>query len=211
MSNIDSLILNTNTLGLESCTEIVALAFSNPSRARGFYGLILQRHFTSKNNIVFPRLKYLLVLCFILLLSACASNHVPVKLHTVDSTINIKQALYAQFSAWKSVNYRLGGLSKNGIDCSGLVYLTFRDNFGIELPRTTEQQLLSGETVDDQTDLKVGDLVFFKTGIWQRHVGIYLEQNKFLHVSTRKGVIISHLDNPYWRKRYWQAVRVLAS
>ena len=119
--------------------------------------------------------------------------------------------MYSQFSAWKSVNYRLGGLSKNGIDCSGLVYLTFRDNFGIELPRSTEQQRLSGQTVDDQAALKPGDLVFFKTGIWQRHVGIYLEQNKFLHVSTRKGVIISHLDNPYWRKRYWQAVRVLAS
>ena len=110
---------------------------------------------------------------------------------------------------WKSVNYRFGGLSKDGIDCSGFVYLTFRDKFDIELPRTTKQQLLSGQTIDDQADLKAGDLVFFKTGIWQRHVGIYLEQKKFLHVSTRKGVIISRLDNPYWRKKYWQAVRIL--
>ena len=146
-----------------------------------------------------------------MILSACASNQVPVRLHPVASTINVKQVLYAQYAEWEAVNYRLGGLSKNGIDCSGLVYLTFRDQFDIELPRTTEQQLLSGEDVDDQADLKAGDLVFFKTGIWQRHVGIYLEHRKFLHVSTRKGVIISRLDSPYWHKRYWQAVRVLAS
>ena len=161
--------------------------------------------------IIFHKPKYLLITYFLLFLSSCTSNHIPVKLHTVASTTNIKQELYAQFSAWKFVNYSLGGLSKNGIDCSGLVYLTFRDRFGIELPRTTKQQLLSGKTIDDQADLKAGDLVFFKTGIWQRHVGIYLEQKKFLHVSTKKGVSISHLDNPYWRKRYWQAIRVLAS
>ena len=211
MSNIDTLILNTDTTGLGSCAEIVALAFSDQSRTGGFHGLIPAALFTSKKISIFPKLKSLLALYFILLLSSCANNHVPVKLHTVASTTNIKQELYAQFSAWKSVNYRLGGLSKDGIDCSGLVYLTFRDKFGIELPRSTEQQLLSGETIDDQAGLTAGDLVFFKTGIWQRHVGIYLEHKKFLHVSTRNGVIISRLDNPYWQKRYWQAVRVLAS
>jgi len=161
--------------------------------------------------IIFYKPKYLLITCFLLFLSSCTSNHIPVKLHKDSPITNIKQALYAQLSEWKSVKYRFGGLSKNGIDCSGLVYLTFRDNFNIELPRTTKQQVLSGETVDDQEDLKAGDLVFFKTGIWQRHVGIYLEQKKFLHVSTKKGVSISRLDNSYWRKRYWQAIRVLDS
>lgn len=159
--------------------------------------------------IIFYKPKYLLITCFLLFLSSCTSNHIPVKPHTVASKTHIKQTLYSQFVEWKSVNYRFGGLSKDGIDCSGFVYLTFRDKFDIELPRTTKQQLLSGQTIDDQADLKAGDLVFFKTGIWQRHVGIYLEQKKFLHVSTRKGVIISRLDNPYWRKKYWQAVRVL--
>ena len=198
-------------MALDSCTEIVELAFIDQSRRGSFNGYISVALFTPKNNIIFPKLKDILVISCILLLSACASNHAPVRLHTVASTTNIKQALYAQFSTWKSVNYRLGGLSKNGIDCSGLVYLTFRDQFNIELPRSTEQQLLSGETVDDQAALKTGDLVFFKTGVWQKHVGIYVEKNKFLHVSTRKGVIISRLDNPYWLKRYWQGVRVLAS
>ena len=178
-----------------------------------FHALISTAFFTSKNSVVlnFLKLKYLLVISFILLLPACTSNHVPVRTHTIASTTNIQQVLYAQYSEWTSVNYRLGGLSKNGIDCSGLVYLTFLENFGIELPRSTEQQVLSGDIVDDQADLRAGDLVFFKTGIWQRHVGIYLEQKKFLHVSARKGVIISSLDSPYWRKRYWQAVRILDS
>ncbi len=129
----------------------------------------------------------------------------------IFSSSSVKQILYAQFSEWESVKYRLGGLSRDGIDCSGFVYLTYRDNFSIQLPRTTEQQLQRGVKVNTQADLKAGDLVFFKTGIWQRHVGIYLEKRKFLHVSTKKGVIISHLDNPYWKKRYWSAIRVLNS
>ena len=158
---------------------------------------------------IFYNPKYLLITCFLLFISSCTSNHIPVKPHTVASKTNIKQTLYTQFMEWKSVKYRFGGLSKDGIDCSGFVYLTFRDSFGIELPRTTKQQLLSGETINDQADLKAGDLVFFKTGMQKRHVGIYLEKNKFLHVSTKNGVSISRLDNSYWRKRYWQAVRVL--
>ena len=100
--------------------------------------------------IIFHKPKYLLITYFLLFLSSCTSNHIPVKLHTVASTTNIKQELYAQFSAWKFVNYSLGGLSKNGIDCSGLVYLTYRDRFGIELPRTTKQQQNTGKTIDDQ-------------------------------------------------------------
>ena len=114
----------------------------------------------------FYNYKYLLITFFLLFISSCTSNpipikpHIPVKSQPVVLKKNIKQVLYEQFSAWKSVKYRFGGLSKNGIDCSGFVYLTFRDNFNIKLPRTTKQQVLSGKTID-RDDLKAGDLVFF--------------------------------------------------
>jgi len=161
--------------------------------------------------VTYKTLKIILVTAYIFFLTGCANNHVGVGTDKIFSSSSVKQILYAQFSEWESVKYRLGGLSRDGIDCSGFVYLTYRDNFSIQLPRTTEQQLQRGVKVNTQADLKAGDLVFFKTGIWQRHVGIYLEKRKFLHVSTKKGVIISHLDNPYWKKRYWSAIRVLNS
>jgi lipoprotein Spr/probable lipoprotein NlpC len=57
-------------------------------------------------------------------------------------------------------------------------------------------------------DLRAGDLVFFRTGKTSNHVGIYLEKNKFLHASQKKGVIISRLDNVYWKSSYWKSVRI---
>jgi len=57
-------------------------------------------------------------------------------------------------------------------------------------------------------ELRAGDLVFFNTEFKGRHVGIYLEEGRFLHVSTKRGVMISSLGEDYWRERYWQSRRV---
>jgi len=151
------------------------------------------------------------IFIFSLLISACASNPSKIKTTTSHLSSNVTQTLYAQYAEWKSVKYKWGGISKSGIDCSGFVYRTFADKFNIKLPRTTKQQVNSGTTINHQSELNAGDLIFFKTGIYQRHVGIYLKNRKFLHVSTSKGVTISHLDNSYWRKKYWTAIRVLYS
>jgi len=121
----------------------------------------------------------------------------------------VKQALYAQFEQWRAVKYKNGGLSRDGVDCSGFVYLTFNSRLGIELPRSTDQQVTQGKTIS-QRDLVPGDLVFFRTGKSTRHVGIYLEDGKFLHASTEKGVMISRLTDAYWAKAYWKSIRVSA-
>jgi len=123
------------------------------------------------------------------------------------SAESVRSALYDQLDAWRGVRYRLGGLSTSGVDCSGFVYLTFRRRFGIDLPRTTRRQAGSGRYVS-RRHLQPGDLVFFKTGIFTRHVGIYIESGRFLHVSTKRGVMVSNLEDSYWRKRYWKAVRI---
>ena len=115
-----------------------------------------------------------------------------------------RQILYAQYQEWRAVRYRPGGLSKSGIDCSGFVYVTFRDRFGIALPRSSDEQVQIGRRIDE-TELRTGDLVFFRTGRNDRHVGIFLEDRKFLHASTLKGVMISSLDDIYWSKEYWRA------
>lgn len=125
----------------------------------------------------------------------------------LSHTEKIKRILYSQFRGWRSVRYKAGGLSKKGIDCSGFVYITFLQKLGIRLPRTTELQAGIGPAVR-KGRLRAGDLVFFKTGIKVRHVGIYIEDGKFLHASTSRGVTISSLDNSYWSDTYWKSVRI---
>ena len=119
----------------------------------------------------------------------------------------VKASLYQQHQEWKGIPYRLGGMSRRGIDCSALVYLIYRDLMGIQLPRTTRYQALAGEAIK-QGQLRPGDLVFFRTGRRGRHVGIYIEEGKFLHASVSRGVTISHLSNDYWKNRYWRARRL---
>lgn len=114
--------------------------------------------------------------------------------------------LYQQHASWHGTPYRIGGNSRSGIDCSGFVQVTYRDLFAVDLPRTTTQQFRSGPHIS-RTDLQTGDLVFFRQG---RHVGIYLENHKFLHASTSRGVMISDIRNPYWTRHYWRAVSVLS-
>lgn len=112
--------------------------------------------------------------------------------------------LYQQHQIWRGTPYRLGGNSRAGIDCSAFVQLTFDNLFNIQLPRTTSQQKRIGKQIG-RSDLQAGDLVFFRDG---RHVGIYLEDDRFLHASTRLGVTISRMDNVYWSRYYWRSIRV---
>jgi cell wall-associated NlpC family hydrolase len=116
------------------------------------------------------------------------------------------EKLLAQYQEWKGTRYRMGGLSKTGVDCSGFVLLAFRHQFGIELPRSTREQNTLGQDIK-RDQLIIGDLVFFRTGR-NNHVGIYLGEEQFLHASTRAGVKISKLSEPYWKRNYWKAKRL---
>ena len=117
------------------------------------------------------------------------------------------EALKKHFISWKGTRYRYGGLSRKGVDCSGFTLLTYKELFGTNLPRTVKEQVKKGKKVQ-RSSLQPGDLVFFKTGVFQKHVGIYLEKDRFMHASRSSGVMISRLDNSYWNKRYWQAKRI---
>ncbi|HET8807983.1 MAG TPA: NlpC/P60 family protein [Methylophaga sp.] len=170
-------------------------------------------------NTIFFTAKRLSVAVWLLLalsLSACQSTP-KVAVHdrvAVSPPLSQAQAkrqdplltkLYQQYEKWYGTPYRIGGNSRSGIDCSGFVQATYRDLFGINLPRTTSQQFRSGPHVN-RADLQPGDLVFFRHG---RHVGIYLENQKFLHASTSNGVMISDIRNPYWTRHYWRSISVL--
>ncbi|WP_345972441.1 C40 family peptidase [Sulfurimonas diazotrophicus] len=115
--------------------------------------------------------------------------------------------LYPFQTKWHHVPYRYGGTGPRGIDCSAFVQQAYRELFGIRLPRTTRQQASCGSAVSRQ-QLQAGDLVFFRTSGRDRHVGIYLEAGKFMHVSTKYGVMISSMDKPYWQRHYWTTRRI---
>jgi cell wall-associated NlpC family hydrolase len=162
---------------------------------------------------------YKLVVVFVctILLTACSTTthygsknpSVKVAAERIDlsDTHKVKQILNQQYKDWRHVQHRMGGVSKNGIDCSGLVYQTYRTKLGFDIPRSTEYQSKVGRSIQ-KGQLRAGDMVFFKTGIFTRHVGMYIDKGNFLHVSSSKGVMISSLENPYWTSAYWKAQRI---
>lgn len=108
------------------------------------------------------------------------------------------------------VPYRLGGSTLKGIDCSAFVKKIY-EVFNVHLPRTTWEQIRFGKRVG-KNELEEGDLVFFKVPTRRasnRHVGIYIGNNEFVHASSRnKEVRIDNLDAPYFSKRFINGVRV---
>lgn len=156
-----------------------------------------------------------LCLCWALLLSGCASTapvhtvtaHTHSKSVSLTNTRVVKSRLYAQLREWRGVRYREGGMSKRGVDCSGFVHLTFRERLGLNIPRSTELLQKAGHRISRKA-LRAGDLVFFKTGISKHHVGIYVENGKFIHASSSRGVMMSNMHNVYWARHYWKAERL---
>lgn len=129
-------------------------------------------------------------------------------LRSLPSDTPRSQLLASHFEDWRGVRHRYGGLSKRGIDCSGFVQVTYASVFDINLPRSTKDQAKLGKGITPYR-LAVGDLVFFKIGWRQRHVGIYIGNNQFIHASSKRGVAKSSLASPYWSKRFWKARRPL--
>lgn len=137
-----------------------------------------------------------------------ASKSTPL-VNPVDLTnlSKVKGHLLNQYKAWKGTPYQYGGSSRHGVDCSAFVQNTFYSQLGYKLPRTTGTQLKMGLKVA-KSDLKVGDIVFFKTGYKSLHNGIYIGGSEFIHASSSKGVTISNLENQYWQKNYLTSIRV---
>lgn len=121
--------------------------------------------------------------------------------------------LIAKASENLGVRYRGGGTDRNGFDCSGLMFTTFR-NIEMTLPRSSSDMAANSGVKIDRSQAQKGDLIFFTTrGRWVGHVGLITEiledEIKFIHSSTSSGVIISSTKEPYYAKRFVQINRVL--
>jgi lipoprotein Spr len=118
--------------------------------------------------------------------------------------------LLQKIDEWWGTPYALGGNSKRGVDCSYFTLDVMNAIYNTNLKRTAAEQYTQSEKID-WSDLKEGDLIFFKTDGSRSisHVGIYMTNNKFAHASTSQGVTISDLSEPYWQKRLYSLGRVL--
>lgn len=115
--------------------------------------------------------------------------------------------------SYLDVAYSYGGSDARGMDCSGLVYRVFLEAAGTRLPRTVAELYAYGMKIDGP--LLPGDLVFFNTdGQTPSHVGIYIGSRQMIHTASQgheTGVIISSLEELYYRQRYLQGRRILPS
>lgn len=160
---------------------------------------------------------YFLFAIFSLSLTACSSNRSAstglISSKIVKSSLNDQIMAIANLSEhqrdWQGTRYRLGGNDRHGIDCSGFMQLTFRELFGIYIPRTTTEQASYGTEIA-KSEVRTGDLVFFNTGRGpnSKHVGVYVKNGLFLHASTKGGVIYSDMNSPYWTRTFWQVRRL---
>jgi hypothetical protein len=115
------------------------------------------------------------------------------------------EKLYGFIDNWIGVPYRIGGIDKKGVDCSGFIFLLEKEVFNKDLTRTARTMAEKIKRKYEQ-DLEEGDLVFFDfDGQKFSHVGFYLHNNKFVHASTSKGVIISDLKDPWYYKYFTRA------
>jgi len=118
------------------------------------------------------------------------------------------QALIRSIDRWLGTPYAYGGNNTNGTDCSGLVQNIYKEVYGFQVERSSVGIWKQSQVINKE-DLTEGDLVFFKINTPKvGHVGLYIGHGYFVHASTKKGVIISHLDEKYYHQYYFSAGRI---
>lgn len=141
------------------------------------------------------------------------NKEIVLDIHPVKDTLfTFADEIIEAAKKYMGVPHCMGGISMRCIDCSGLVLNVFASK-GIELPHNAEAQSKLGKLVKSKDSLEKGDIVFFKgsykTNHFITHSGIYAGNNSFIHASVGSGVTITSLDDPWWRKKYVFAKRIL--
>jgi probable lipoprotein NlpC len=155
------------------------------------------------------------IILFFLFFQSCRFSKSPLRFSKTNHESNIfneaelNQILHEAYS-YLGVPYRLGGIDKYGVDCSGLLFSIYQKGFFL-IPRTTSQQLEFGLPVS-LNQIKRGDWVFFSNeSSLVNHVGIVsdIKNNSilFLHASTSKGVRKDELTKGYWHNVFIKAIR----
>lgn len=167
-------------------------------------------------------------MCCLILISACHSKRKATKTETKLPAAEVKndnrallslktgipekdmgnKKLFHFIGEWYGVPYKFGGCEKNGVDCSCFANLLFKDVYGVKLERSSRDIYKMCDKIKTG-ELKEGDFVFFKMNSKDiTHVGVYLSNNKFVHASTSKGVMVNDLNDTYYKKYFYSAGRL---
>ena len=135
-------------------------------------------------------------------------------LPAAPATLTQADAIIETAMSYTGVRYRYGGTSRQGMDCSGLLYVSFLEH-DFQMPRISHDMADEGKRIRvDQ--LQKGDLLFFKTtkrGKRINHVGLVVDVTdndvRFIHSTSSRGVIVSSLREGFWNYAFVKATRVL--
>lgn len=163
----------------------------------------MQEH---KNRKIYSYQTVLYLLCIILLSSCAVGKKAKIRQRKVDTIISTARS-------YIGTPYKWGGTQRTGMDCSGLLYVSFK-SAGITIPRVSKAQSKEGKKVKLRK-LKEGDLVFFAMGKRRRkitHVGLVTEVRgpgnvQFIHASSSLGVIEANIHTNYYTKKFRKARR----
>lgn len=158
------------------------------------------------------------LLCIMLAGASCSTQKKVIGYNTkyeidVSRIGSVDKKLCEEVESWLGVPYKYGGESKQGIDCSALVVEIYKKVYGKKLYRNSHDIYKKNCRHINKKELKEGDLVFFITAKNRKrinHVGLYLNNNKFVHSTTKRGVIITDLSEDYYEKRFVGAGRVMS-
>ena len=164
----------------------------------------------------------LLSLLSIVLVSCGSSRNVSKQKNVIEATTHTNKTatskkankIVSYAKTFEGTRYKFGGTTKRGMDCSGLVYTSFK-NENIGLPRVSRDMAKQGKRISLR-NAEEGDLVFFQTNKSRRvinHVGLVVESRrgvvKFIHSTTSRGVIVFSLDENYWNNAFVEVRRII--
>ena len=146
-----------------------------------------------------------------------AANHPPeteTEVPLPETTNTKAEAVIETALEYTGTRYKYGGTTRKGMDCSGLLYVSFLQN-DVALPRSSHLMADEGKRIK-LSQIQKGDLLFFKTQRGKKkinHVGLVVDVEeddiKFIHSTTSRGVIVSSLREGYWNYSFVKAARIL--
>lgn len=136
----------------------------------------------------------------------------------IEKYINVSSSdmekIIEEAKTYIGTRHVMGGLSRSGIDCSGLLHVSFLKSGIKRTPRIAQDFARLGSIIINTNELQKGDLVFFtntyRSSKLITHAGLYLGGGDFIHASSSKGVMISKINDPYyWRDKFLFGTRII--